>query len=115
MSGLLKHARHQSQGRKSVVGAEQQDSSCEGIFMAVMWGAALVRVLGPDAAEVPVVATRPQLRNRGLARKLLAALEESLKASGVARIAMPGIRAPGLHCLSLMALPASQGFCNLLV
>ncbi|KAK9827463.1 hypothetical protein WJX74_003733 [Apatococcus lobatus] len=91
---------------------------------------ALVRALGEDAAEIPVVATRPQLRNRGLARRLLAALEEALKSAGVARIAMPAIRASGKQGgnsasesaglgwggrvgYGLLFMPESQALCSL--
>ncbi len=69
--------------------------------------AALVQVLGADAAEVPVVATRPGARHEGLARCLLTALEDALKKIGVARIAMPAIRAAGR--LSMLDRLASSG------
>ncbi|KAK9866623.1 hypothetical protein WJX84_000859 [Apatococcus fuscideae] len=92
---------------------------------------ALVRVLGQEAAEVPIVATRLQARNRGLARCLLTALEHSLMHIGVARIAMPAIRAAGKQAgfgggselaslgwggrmgYGLLFLPESQALCSL--
>ena len=42
-----------------------------------------------------MVATRPGARREGLARSLLTALEDALKKVGVARIAIPAIRAAG--------------------
>ena len=81
----------------------------------VMWHAALVRVLGKDAAEIPIVATRPQLRARGLAKRLLAAVEESLKGAGVARITMPAIRAPGVPSLSVLPCLSLGGYHSLLL
>ena len=79
----------------------------------IVWHAALVRVLGEDAAEIPIVATRPQLRTRGLAKRLLAAVEGSLKGAGVTRITMPAMRAPGVPSLSVLPCPFLAGYCVL--
>lgn len=50
-----------------------------------------MRVFGPELAEVPLLATRPDLRGNGLGRTLLGALESHLAAIGVTSIAMPAL------------------------
>lgn len=50
-----------------------------------------MRALGPEAAEVPVLAVAPQLRGNGLARALLAQLEAALLGAGVRMLLMPGV------------------------
>ena len=53
--------------------------------------AGLVRALGADVAELPILAVAPQLRGNGLARTLLAQLESALLAAGVQLLVMHGI------------------------
>ena len=67
--------------------------------------AALVRVLGPDVAEVPVLAVRPDLQGNGLGARLLALLEAGLLAAGVRMVAMPGGAEPDLGGTSSGAGP----------
>eukprot|EP00884_Botryococcus_braunii_P000177 jgi/Botrbrau1/1015/Bobra.114_1s0053.1 len=50
---------------------------------------ALVRVLGEEAAEIPIIATRRELRGNGLARILLRAVEGTLLDCGCRLAVMP--------------------------
>ena len=53
--------------------------------------AGLFRVLGPDVAELPALAVRPELQGNGLGRLLLALLESALLEAGVKLLAMPAL------------------------
>ncbi|MBI4266311.1 MAG: GNAT family N-acetyltransferase, partial [Acidobacteria bacterium] len=60
---------------------------------AVACGA--LRRLGPDTSEVKRMYVRPAFRGRGLARRILAELEETARRRGAARIWLEtGIRQP---------------------
>ena len=56
--------------------------------------AGLVRVFGPELAEVPLLATRPELQGNGLAPLLLHSLETALLDAGVTTIIMPSLPLP---------------------
>ena len=51
----------------------------------------MFRVLGPDVAELPALAVRPELQGNGLGRLLLALLENALLEAGVKLLAMPAL------------------------
>ena len=73
--------------------------------------AAVVRALGPDVAEVPVLAVRPDLQGNALGRCLLALLEANLLAAGVRMVTMPGGAEPDLGGATIgngMEAPESQ-------
>ena len=57
------------------------EAACAGVF----------RVLGPDVAELPVLAVRPELQGNGLGRLLLALLENALLEARVKLLAMPAL------------------------
>ena len=48
-------------------------------------------MLGPDVAELPALAVRPELQGNGLGRLLLALLENALLEAGVKLLAMPAL------------------------
>ena len=56
--------------------------------------AGLVRVFGPELAEVPLLATRPELQGNGLAPFLLHSLETALLDAGVTTVIMPALPLP---------------------
>lgn len=80
----------------------------------------LVRVLGPNLAELPLIATRMDARRQGHCRVLLHALEAMLVAMGVRVLALPATAdAVGQACRSPRAVPcwgasASSG-CTILL
>ena len=53
--------------------------------------AGLLRVFGPELAEVALLATRQELQGNGLAHILQQALESALLALGVRLVAMPAL------------------------
>ena len=53
--------------------------------------AGVIRVLGPDLAEVPALAVRPELQGNSLGCLLLALLENAVREAGVKLIAMPAL------------------------
>ena len=70
-----------------------------------------MRVLGPDAAEMPLLTVRPEVRGSGLGTVLLCLLENALAEAGVGTMYMPGL--PPLPHNSLVHMsadldPASQ-------
>ena len=64
-----------------------------------------MRALGPDVAEVPVLAVRPDLQGNGLGHRLLAPLEAALLGAGIRMMAMPGGVEPDLAGASSGADP----------
>lgn len=53
-----------------------------------------MRAFGPDLAEVPLLATRPELQGNRLAPLLLHSIEAGLLGIGVKKIIMPALHLP---------------------
>ena len=51
----------------------------------------MVRAFGPELAEVPLLATRHELRGNALAPLLLHQMESTLLAAGVTKVIMPAL------------------------
>jgi GNAT superfamily N-acetyltransferase len=62
---------------------------------------ACLRLLVDGIAEVPVLATRPELRSNRLGERLLARIESVLHKAGTRRIFTPAFAKPGLPCTAL--------------
>ena len=57
---------------------------------------AVVRLLGADAAEMPVLAVRPDLQRNGLGRLMLASIERLCREAGVPALLMPCLLPSGV-------------------
>ena len=72
--------------------------------------AGLLRVFGPELAEVALLATRQELQGNGLAHILQQALESALLALGVHLVAMPALpQELGAAALQQSAAHGPQG------
>ena len=67
-----------------------------------------MRAFGPELAELPLLATRPELQGNGLAPLLLRSLETALLEAGVSRVIMPALPLPEVPLPDQAQLPGRQ-------
>eukprot|EP00890_Picochlorum_soloecismus_P005236 jgi/Picsp_1/5713/NSC_03072-R1_acyl- n-acyltransferase with ring fyve phd-type zinc finger protein len=58
---------------------------------SVVVSAAVVQLLGDDSAEIPLLATRPDVQGSGAGTTLLSQLEHKLNECGISKIFLPGM------------------------
>lgn len=78
---------------------------------SVVVGAAVLRLLGADVAEVPLLAVRRDVQHNGLGRVLLAAVERQCLDAGVQAVVMPCLLPYGMcsRC-TVLGVQCAAGF-----